>query len=1021
MRVDEGQRWVDSPYCAFCYAAATCLESWHIAILDEPENKLLQVTQRVGFTNVIELVKKTPSDVLLWIVKEWNRWNTGSGWNLQQQISEIKRYDQQWSTKKKKEGWIGNFKWGTGELSHDKQMWEYLVGIHGTELIVADQTEFLRSRTWITQLERKECMPELLKVVKKFCYHQHPKYTIHEFMKVGYSIESTLRSHYSSLLTPSRMKLMLLVLHEFALPLSTNCGAKFLLHEHGDAARIERLLLMTFPFRAKAVSSLIPDASEKKKRRVTKAATAKTTEAEAQQENQLVVAENPIEDVMFGMLVSRVIDEGFWQLLVHGISPDTESECSPRVVELLTLAFMVALTEAPVEVVLPGGEKKMITDLADFREHCMNLLQDFCKGYMLVKNLVPILPPSESPPSQVAPSGDGGSTTSAGVHVQPATSEEEGLQHMADSDALKFLQFVRGTAGQFALETPTSVRRLAKISQRNLYISFMRLMYCLATFLARDLRVHAVLSSCTNFKLQTALQPTFRKIQDNLLADLPPTVADLTWRDILSSICTSVSDVIDPKWIIECAHIQRADKDHSIFFESRGDFEAFLRLRSAYITTLLGQFARAQSPDGSAAGQLLPSLVFEYLANPMNNLVVSIGDALVDDASEIEHYWSGILEWMVDPKNAGASSEVLQAFVHDLKVHLGLIVASDDEPEEPAEVESQVDAKRVANVAGSPSEATASATETQVTSADTMTDTQTETQCHASAGPESQSQAEAAVASDPIADGAGGADAGATTEPSAVVAVVAAEPEGSQRGDGDAIATVLGKQAHLCATTLANTWIRRFIMDPAAKKIVDAKSVRPWPFVKLFMLKAEQYLIECVQKEDVISNVRWSTRSAESDKLSMNYCVTTKKKHHTPKFTLAGRLTLSPSTPQSYKAAELGPISIFVDGSSVTNDHNDTNVPYEVPAIGWQVPKSVDDGEVSMKLTKNNVRIFWVDKYADWGSVLKFLGLGYNRKCNKLFARFVTLSLPHAAVNKLRIPTAYLATQSTRHPRPDEE
>ena len=149
--------------------------------------------------------------------------------------------------------------------------------------------------------------------------------------------------------------------------------------------------------------------------------------------------------------------------------------------------------------------------------------------------------------------------------------------------------------------------------------------------------------------------------------------------------------------------------------------------------------------------------------------------------------------------------------------------------------------------------------------------------------------------------------------------------------------------------------------------------------------------------------------------------MTTKKKHHTPKFTLAGRLTLSPSTPQSYKAAELGPISIFVDGSSVTNDHNDTNVPYEVPAIGWQVPKSVDDGEVSMKLTKNNVRIFWVDKYADWGSVLKFLGLGYNRKCNKLFARFVTLSLPHAAVNKLRIPTAYLATQSTRHPRPDEE
>ena len=63
MRVDESRRWVDSPYCALIYAAATGSEAWYSGKQKDPTNANLCVTEVTGFTNVIEILRCCPSDV----------------------------------------------------------------------------------------------------------------------------------------------------------------------------------------------------------------------------------------------------------------------------------------------------------------------------------------------------------------------------------------------------------------------------------------------------------------------------------------------------------------------------------------------------------------------------------------------------------------------------------------------------------------------------------------------------------------------------------------------------------------------------------------------------------------------------------------------------------------------------------------------------------------------------------------------------------------------------------------------
>ena len=63
MRVEESSRWVDSPYCALIYAAATGSEAWYSGKQKDPTNANLCVTEVTGFTNVIEILRCCPSDV----------------------------------------------------------------------------------------------------------------------------------------------------------------------------------------------------------------------------------------------------------------------------------------------------------------------------------------------------------------------------------------------------------------------------------------------------------------------------------------------------------------------------------------------------------------------------------------------------------------------------------------------------------------------------------------------------------------------------------------------------------------------------------------------------------------------------------------------------------------------------------------------------------------------------------------------------------------------------------------------
>ena len=313
----------------------------------------------------------------------------------------------------------------------------------------------------------------------------------------------------------------------------------------------------------------------------------------------------------------------------------------------------------------------------------------------------------------------------------------------------------------------------------------------------------------TDFELQTCLQPVYKSILDTLYTDSATSFESAGWANILESICATVHTYIPANWVNEVASLKSQKCDPKDFFVSRSHMNKFLCLRATCISSLLGQFARS---CGSDDGRLLCAPVFGLLSKKDHHSLIAVGDALVEDPSEVYHFWHGILSWLhADPKHCDTSLDDLQCFIDELKVQLGLIDAPSDDDDPP--------------LADHTDRANTGQAEQPPPVAETVVMPSTDV-----------------VVVVPQSTGSGSSDG--------ALAVAPHQSESPPTGSIAATATGAASSVSLALNTVQSDWIRNFAAGADAK-------CRSWMFIKQFMLKAELLLLERMQK-NTLTNTKYT-------------------------------------------------------------------------------------------------------------------------------------------------------------------
>ncbi len=219
-------------------------------------------------------------------------------------------------------------------------------------------------------------------------------------MHIAHLIESTLRTLHvdqDTFRTPARKNMVTMVLHKLALPLTNQTLSKFCLCDVADGPKVQKLLKQRFYFRPRAVAALVnaADAKAKKPRRGRKTdAEPSDAPQESQSQSETPAQGQGLLHLRFATIVSKTLDEGYWQLISQQIDVDSCPECKSKTVELLTLAFLIGLGEGPIN--LGDADAPIyVNDLPTFRIHAHNRLTEFSNGYMLVKSIKPLFEPIE--------------------------------------------------------------------------------------------------------------------------------------------------------------------------------------------------------------------------------------------------------------------------------------------------------------------------------------------------------------------------------------------------------------------------------------------------------------------------------------------------------------------------------------------------------------------------------------------------------------------------------------------------
>ena len=285
-------------------------------------------------------------------------------------------------------------------------------------------------------------------------------------------------------------------------------------------------------------------------------------------------------------------------------------------------------------------EELIISDLDMFRKHCFDTLTQFCKGFLLVRNIAPMPEPTLIANANAAASSSSstlldetstlpvGSPCSSPTPVgSPVARDGEGgdtecvadvgtvASTLSPAESLTMLQFVRANNVSGAPSLQPAFRTV----QGSVY---------------QRLSLHPLDTQ------QDSMSPDDSARQVHISASshlVPP-----PWVRTLRTIVECVTAVIPAKWVIEAYSILQDGSDHTAFFRDEPEMLAFLKLRFRWISSLLYQ----HTADASSG---LPSHAVNAAFNTASHSeVIAAAEALVDNDSEVFYFWSSLTHWLVD-------------------------------------------------------------------------------------------------------------------------------------------------------------------------------------------------------------------------------------------------------------------------------------------------------------------------------------------------------------------------------------
>ncbi len=285
-------------------------------------------------------------------------------------------------------------------------------------------------------------------------------------------------------------------------------------------------------------------------------------------------------------------------------------------------------------------EELIISDLDMFRKHCFDTLTQFCKGFLLVRNIAPMPEPTLIANANAAASSSSstlldetstlpvGSPCSSPTPVgSPVARDGEGgdtecvadvgtvASTLSPAESLTMLQFVRANNVSGAPSLQPAFRTV----QGSVY---------------QRLSLHPLDTQ------QDSMSPddSASQVHSSASSHLVPS----PWVRTLRTIVECVTAVIPAKWVIEAYSILHDGSDHTAFFRDEPEMLAFLKLRFRWISSLLYQY----TADASSG---LPSHAVNAAFNTASHSeVIAAAEALVDNDSEVFYFWSSLTRWLVD-------------------------------------------------------------------------------------------------------------------------------------------------------------------------------------------------------------------------------------------------------------------------------------------------------------------------------------------------------------------------------------
>ena len=521
--------------------------------------------------------------------------------------------------------------WGHGPTSHDSQMWRHVKEKFGAKLLVDDVTDLIRFQTVIRQLKQCEAYDELMSLVKRRADQRDPHFSQTQCLKIWYAIESGIRSAFDKVsISTKRRKMFTVVVGQFALPLVSETDTPFTLFKANDVPRMRKLLGLKIAFKPKAVAALIPATEGKaiKRKRISKAhpgqgrrtdPTSTDPEILTASASEATIPDPEIEIISLPHAISRILNEGIWQLISHDVSVDEHSQVSCRLKDMIAAAFKLMLSEGtPLTMTTTDGDstavQTTIGNLHRLRSELHKHLIRFSTGYMMLNSLTPFAEPPQGQQEPETPS-----LGNSDLVPLPGPSPLHSPSPSVDDD--------EGQDGLYVLSSAEAMK-LRK------WVAVNRISYS-----------------------PISLQPSYRCVQGQVAAHLAKASDDSANPivDIVAIICTE----LNPAWVREVESMQQTNADAKIFFADDNEMAEFLRLRSSYILKLACEFS--QFNYGTS----------KTLQDPEVQTRIAVVDCLIHQTADLQHFYEATLGWIHETPSC--SMDQLMDFLLKIQELLGLV------------------------------------------------------------------------------------------------------------------------------------------------------------------------------------------------------------------------------------------------------------------------------------------------------------------------------------------------------------